>query len=755
MNTETMAKIAEGISGREYSLLLGAGASIGSIGGNGEPLPSGPGLTARLIDEFRIPVEEQSITLTRAYAAARRTDPMRLERFMRTWFTGCKPDWQYRLVDVDWHRIWTLNIDDIIEVACQDRNAPVDRFTWTSKFRDRASSERQIIHLHGYAKSNSDPDDSDSNLVFSVQEYVSTVRDPRAWHAIFTDEFAERPFIILGASLVDEFDLQQAFAASATANGREYPSVIVLKEVSSLEREELSDLGLIIVESDARSFMEELYTAMGRGQPGNLPASRSYRELLQSGQATAHAWSTIPPVSPAPTVIPTPVAPPSIDRSCPKCNSRNARLRRDWYIRDHSMRCLTCNDVFGKTGVRRCPGCGGQNARPRRDWYRRSRPMRCRDCNMVYGGTDERAPREPVVSETPNLNYLLVEAAKRAVDHDALADRARGVMAGIAAGNLLGLRAEGWSHRRIAAEYPAGIQDIDPKELGQPMDDDLAQSVELAEALLDEGETIDRFSERLIIWRHRNGRGMGRTTRQSIAQLEDGMGFPHAAYAVYRAKGNIASNGGIMRCAPVGIRYRTQPELLTRVSADSCAVTHYSPLSQWSCVIVNVAIAMLLCGREPGLQKLLRLAQADGCPDLLSEGQKAGIDTTVLERATTGRSMPESADWLRDNQSGAGHTVLTLQSGLWAATTRLSFEDALIAVVNAGGDTDTNGALAGAVLGARYGASAIPIRWTTYVAQKERLANLGERLLARQAGLFSSHHLLGAAAENDNDNYTH
>ena len=63
MNTETMAKIAEGVSGREYSLLLGAGASIGSMGGNGEPLPSSPGLTRRLIDDFMIPVEEQSITL--------------------------------------------------------------------------------------------------------------------------------------------------------------------------------------------------------------------------------------------------------------------------------------------------------------------------------------------------------------------------------------------------------------------------------------------------------------------------------------------------------------------------------------------------------------------------------------------------------------------------------------------------------------------------------------------------------------------
>ena len=68
-----------------------------------------------------------------------------------------------------------------------------------------------------------------------------------------------------------------------------------------------------------------------------------------------------------------------------------------------------------------------------------------------------------------------------------------------------------------------------------------------------------------------------------------------------------------------------------------------------------------------------------------------------------------------------------------AAKTELPIEEALIAVVNAGGDTDTNGALAGAVLGSRYGASAIPLRWTAYITQRERLAHLGERLLEAAA----------------------
>lgn len=260
MEDEILAKIVDGVYKREYSLLLGAGASIGSSGGNNRPLPSSPQLRDTLINDFKIQTEGQPIALPRAYAAAKRNAPERLERFMRSWFTRCTPDWQSLLTAFDWHRIWTLNIDDIIEVAHENRNITIDRFNWTSLFRDRSRSDRQIIHLHGFAKEVSDPDTSDSHLIFSAREYAAVLNDPRAWHAVFTDEFAERPFIILGASLVEEFDLQQALTDSVAATTRGYPSVIVLNSVSALEREELEALGLLVIESDSRSFIEKLHT---------------------------------------------------------------------------------------------------------------------------------------------------------------------------------------------------------------------------------------------------------------------------------------------------------------------------------------------------------------------------------------------------------------------------------------------------------------------------------------------------------------
>ena len=60
-------------------------------------------------------------------------------------------------------------------------------------------------------------------------------------------------------------------------------------------------------------------------------------------------------------------------------------------------------------------------------------------------------------------------------------ERARGLMVGIAAGNLLGIVQEGWSRRRITDAYPEGVREI-AATTGYPDDDDIAQSIVIAEA---------------------------------------------------------------------------------------------------------------------------------------------------------------------------------------------------------------------------------------------------------------------------------
>ena len=226
-----------------------------------------------------------------------------------------------------------------------------------------------------------------------------------------------------------------------------------------------------------------------------------------------------------------------------------------------------------------------------------------------------------------------------------------------------------------------------------------------------------------------NGHGIGIMTGRVIQELEVGHVPPDAARLVYESN-RIAPNGGVMRCAPVALARHRQPEMLVRDSAATCVVTHYAVTCQWSFIMVNAVIAMLLRGVEPDLLSHMSAAAADGAPDMLATALDDGIPAGVLSAIEDGVPMVSDASWLRWQQMLIGHTLLALQCGLWAAVTPLDLEAALRRMVEAGGDTDTNAAVAGAVLGARYGVAAIPERWLGGVPGRHRIEGLADALVA-------------------------
>ena len=332
-----------------------------------------------------------------------------------------------------------------------------------------------------------------------------------------------------------------------------------------------------------------------------------------------------------------------------------------------------------------------------------------------------------IVSHAPHTAALLSESADASVSAETLLDRARGAMLGLAVGNLLGLPVEGASHHDIAYWYPNGLSDPDPREARSPMDDDLAQAVELGEALARGGDYVSDFCNRLVAWLRENGRGCGSTTYRVISLIEEGMPYPEPARAVYERR-RIAPNGGVMRCAPVGAARRRSPERLIGDSAATCAVTHYAPICQWSCIVINAVIALLLSGEEADSTAILAAARADGAPDLRAKAHADGIPSEVFDAVAAGESPPRDASWLRQDQHLIGHTLLAAQAGLWAAATPLSLDEALVDLVAGGGDTDTNAAVAGAVLGARYGAGAIPASWLSCIPERPRIEALADAL---------------------------
>ena len=89
--------------------------------------------------------------------------------------------------------------------------------------------------------------------------------------------------------------------------------------------------------------------------------------------------------------------------------------------------------------------------------------------------------------------------------------------------------------------------------------------------------------------------------------------------------------------------------------------------------------------------------------DLAREGCEEGEPLRVVIEAAPSRDREdlENTGWVRH----------TLESAVWGLLTTESFEEALVQVVNLGGDSDTAGAVVGALAGATYGLEAIPVRW--------------------------------------------
>lgn len=310
----------------------------------------------------------------------------------------------------------------------------------------------------------------------------------------------------------------------------------------------------------------------------------------------------------------------------------------------------------------------------------------------------------------------LLAPATGALPGDVSRDRYRGALLGLAVGNGLGGPVEGFTAEQIRAFRAGGISEIPAAERYRSWDDDVAQAVVLAECLLAGPLDIDDFLERLVRWAEIDGRGIGRQTHSVLARARSGLRGTEAAAVVWRESGRwAAGNGAVMRCAPVALRWRREPLRLIEDAGHSARVTHYDPRCVWSTVAVCSVLAHALAGTHTTLQELADAVAGVGAPEEVVD---------AILRASTA----ELADLELDETRSMGYTVRTMTAGLWAFLSGDDFEEMLLTVINAGGDTDTNGAVAGAVLGARFGATAIPERWLAALPDPGGLTDLADRL---------------------------
>jgi len=172
----------------------------------------------------------------------------------------------------------------------------------------------------------------------------------------------------------------------------------------------------------------------------------------------------------------------------------------------------------------------------------------------------------------------------------------------------------------------------------------------------------------------------------------------------------------------------THPDLLAgvRLAQQAVLLTHPSALA----VDCAAAYAVLLAGALRGMQVADLLA-----PDYVTEALDAcGAGEPTLHQAVrdllqgTWRDLPEvrlAGVWVKG--TGALEGLAVALRALHVGQT--SFRAGVLWAVNLGGEADTNGAIAGQLLGALHGATALPASWVAAVAEQASIAVLADGLL--------------------------
>jgi ADP-ribosylglycohydrolase len=339
--------------------------------------------------------------------------------------------------------------------------------------------------------------------------------------------------------------------------------------------------------------------------------------------------------------------------------------------------------------------------------------------------------------------------------------RALGALMGMAVGDALGTtyefdRIEQPPYPTLATGPATDVVGEGPFGLaaGQ-ITDDTQMAICIARSVLaHDGVGFDRIdradlAQRYVDWM-KHAFDVGNQTGSSLRRIASGDDITSAGRAVWQGSGRrAAGNGSLMRTTPIGVlmarvaypndRNRvtdsTTPngrnrvtthsndlaphglELLVEAALTDSLITHADPRCAIACAMFDAAIAAAITGRDaivaaraalPIAANRLRELWRDDRDDLsaIDSGEADLVDDLAAALA----AEPGVYGDLHVHRT-AGFVRVAFRLAFWHFVHTPSWRAAVVDVASRGGDADTNGAIVGALLGARDGVAVIPPAW--------------------------------------------
>ncbi len=310
------------------------------------------------------------------------------------------------------------------------------------------------------------------------------------------------------------------------------------------------------------------------------------------------------------------------------------------------------------------------------------------------------APRESAVPEAAPVSAPEEEELPEPSFDLALLRRARGAMLGMAVGDALGA--------------PEVSRRCDEANMG----------CSLARSLVVRGAfDLDDVAVRYSAWVDVAVEA-GPQTRAVLAKVKRGE-RPHTAARALWEEGQRrpATRGSLVRSAPLALFFADDAWSLEAASLDEAAITHYDPRCRIAGAAYNAAIARLVIGGDDieGAFGAARRAVASAARTLVAREPRFRHEVESARSALyDDLNAARSDDPGLNGPAGklvaeGGQVRIAFRLAFWQLAHAASFEAALLDVVQRGGDADTNAAVTGTLLGARFGDEVIPSRWTDAV----------------------------------------
>lgn len=312
--------------------------------------------------------------------------------------------------------------------------------------------------------------------------------------------------------------------------------------------------------------------------------------------------------------------------------------------------------------------------------------------------------------------------------------RAYGALAGLALGDALGMPTQAMSPQQIQTVYGhvTGLVDGDKSQPYAPgmaagsVTDDTEQALLIASLLLKghgSGLNLDagEFSHALLAWEDSMiERGsldlLGPSTKAALERVR-------AGEDPLRVGGEGTTNGAAMRVTPIGIAASTSDrQLFADTVWSSCQVTHATRQGFQSAALVAAAVSLGIDAGAADVTDLLWKAVAfvRSLPERGAWSPEPDV-VAATHRALKLAAQPSSSlEWLAEQIGTAVASAQAIPMA-FALLARDPSPCALLQAANLGGDTDTIGAIAGAILGASLGVEVFDAYGLAQVEQVSQL----------------------------------